>query len=119
MEDLAMNTVTIGVSTFEQAMQRSAAAFRGEPQGERISFASVELLWKTLTPRRWELVRAMAGQGSMTIRAAARLTGRDVKTTHGDVQALLSNDILEKDGEGKIAFPYDAVHVDFTITKVA
>jgi predicted transcriptional regulator len=119
VESLAMSTATIGVSTFEEAMQRTPAAFSGEPEGERISFASVELLWKTLTPRRWELVHAMAGQGPMTIRAAARLAGRDVKTTHVDVQALLKNDILEKAADGKIAFPYDAVHVDFTITKVA
>lgn len=48
-----MNRVTIGVSDIEALKQRTEAAFRGEPQGERISFASVELLWKALTPRRW------------------------------------------------------------------
>jgi predicted transcriptional regulator len=119
MEGKAMTTVTIGVSSLDEAMQRAAAAFQGKPQGERISFASVELLWKTLTPRRWELIRAMAGQGPMSLRAAARLTGHDVKTIHGDVHALLQAGILEKTDAGQIVFPYDAAHVEFTITKAA
>lgn len=114
-----MNTVTIGVSSLDEVMRRTAAAFRGKPQGERISFASVELLWRTLTPRRWVLLRAMAGHGPMSIRAAARLVGHDVKTIHGDVQALLAADVLTKDAAGRIEFPYDAVHVDFTITRAA
>jgi predicted transcriptional regulator len=41
--------------------ERTLAAFRGEAQGARISFASVELLWEVLTPRRWAILRAMAG----------------------------------------------------------
>jgi len=114
-----MSTVTIGVASLDEVTRRTAAAFRGKPQGERISFASVELLWKTITPRRWELVRAMAGRGPMSIRAASRLVGHDVKTVHGDVQALLGADVLEKDDSGRIVFPYDAVHVDFIITKAA
>lgn len=114
-----MNTVTIGVSSIEQMKQRAALAFGGERQGERVSFATVELLWKALTPRRWELIRAMAGQGPMSVRGAARLVGHDVKTVHGDVQALLKVDVLEKDEAGRIVFPYDAVHVDFVISKFA
>jgi predicted transcriptional regulator len=119
VEGEAVNTVTIGVSDIEALKRRTEAAFRGESQGERISFASVELLWKALTPRRWGLIRAMAGQGPMSLRAAARLVGHDVKTVHGDVQALLKVDVLEKDEAGRIVFPYDAVHVDFVVGKVA
>ena len=110
-----MSTVTIGVSSLDHVMRRTAAAFRGEPQGEHISFASVELLWKTLTPRRWALIRAMAGKGPMSMRAASRLVSHDIKTIHGDVQALLGAGILEKDDAGRIVFPYDAIHVDFMI----
>jgi predicted transcriptional regulator len=45
--------------------------------------------------------------------------GRDVKTTHGDVHALLNAGILKKTDDGKIVFPYDAIHVDFMIHGVA
>jgi predicted transcriptional regulator len=91
-----------------------SAAFRGEEQGDHISFVSIELLWKVLTSKRWELLQAMAGQGAMSIREAARRVGRDVKGVHGDAQALLAAGILQSSA-GKIIFPYDAVHVDFTL----
>lgn len=114
-----MNTVTIGVSDTAQAKQRMAAAFRGERQGVFLTFASVDLLWRTMTPRRWGIVQAMAGQGAMSLRGVARAVGRDVKSVHGDVHALLDAGILEKTAEGRLIFPYEAVHVDFTITKAA
>jgi predicted transcriptional regulator len=44
---------------------------------------------------------------------------RDVKAVHGDVQRLLKAGVLDKTDDGKIVFPYDAIHVDFTITKAA
>jgi predicted transcriptional regulator len=115
MEERAMNTVTLSVSSIEDTKRRTAAAFRGEKQGAHITFASVELLWKVLTPKRWELLKAMTGQGAITIREAARRVGRDVKAVHGDVHALLLAGVLDKDEAGRIVFPYDAVHVDFML----
>lgn len=41
-----------------------------------------------------------------------------MKAVHGDVQALLGAGVLDRTGEG-ILFPYDAVHVDFMLTKAA
>ena len=38
-----------------------AAAFRGEYVGEFISFVTVELLWKVLTAKRWDILQAMTG----------------------------------------------------------
>lgn len=110
-----MNTVTLSVSSIIDTKRRAAAAFRGEKQVSRISFASAELLWKVLTAKRWELLKAMTGQGAMTIREAARRVERDVKAVHGDVHALLDAGVLERDARGRIVFPYDAVHVDFLL----
>ena len=111
-----MKTVTLGVSSLRDTKRRVAAAFRGKPQGEFISFASVELFWQTLTPRRWELLRAMTGRGAITIRELARVLDRDVKAVHGDVHALLNAGVLDRSDDGRVLFPYDAVHVDFTLT---
>lgn len=114
-----MRTVTIGVASIEDVSARALAAFRGETQGAFISFPTVEGLWTVLTPRRWALLRALAGQEPMSLRAVARLLDRDVKNIHADVHALLNAGILERiDGE-RIVFPYDAVHVDFTVGKAA
>ncbi|TCZ61301.1 HVO_A0114 family putative DNA-binding protein [Roseicella aquatilis] len=110
-----MNTVTLSVCTREDVNRRFLAAARGEPQGAHISFESIEQMWRILTPRRWALLRAMTGQGAMSIREAARRVGRDVKMVHGDVHALLDAGLLDREQDGRIVFPYDAVHVDFML----
>jgi predicted transcriptional regulator len=114
-----MNTITLSVASREDVTRRALAAFEDERQGAHISFASIGALWQTLTPKRWELLKVMTGQGVMPIREAARRAGRDVKAVHGDVHALLDVGILERSAAGLVIFPYDAVHVDFTITKAA
>ncbi len=114
-----MTTVTLSVASREDVTRRALSAFKGEQQGAHISFSSVELLWQTMTQKRWELLKTMTGQGAMSIREAARRVGRDVKTVHGDVHALLNAGILNRTDDGKIVFPFDAVHVDFTLTAVA
>jgi predicted transcriptional regulator len=113
--ETGMNTVTLSVSSRDDVTRRAEAAFRGNAQGSHITFATVELLWQTLTAKRWELLKAMTGQGPMTIREAARRVGRDVKAVHGDVHALLDAGVLDRGGDGGIVFPYDAVHVDFVL----
>jgi predicted transcriptional regulator len=110
--------VTVGVSSLDEAKDRLAAAFRGEPQGNRISFLSVEQMWRTLNPKRWEILQAMTGQGTLSIREVARRVGRDVKAVHGDVHALLSAGVIERSGKGVI-FPYDGVRVDFVLGMAA
>lgn len=110
-----MKTVTLSVVSRQAVKQRALDAFSGKRRGAQISFASADLLWKVLTAKRWELLKAMAGGGAMTLREAARRTERDVKAVHGDVHALLAAGVLRKTAEGKIEFPFDAVHVDFVL----
>jgi predicted transcriptional regulator len=57
----------------------------------------------------------MTGSGSMTIRETARRLGRDVEAVHGDVHALLNTGILRKTEDGRMEFPFDALHVDFIL----
>jgi predicted transcriptional regulator len=109
-----MTTVTLSVASREDVTRRALSAFEGRDQGAHISFSSAELLWRTLTRKRWELLRAMTGQGPLTIRQAAALVGRDIKAVHSDIRALLVAGVLDRTDKG-VVFPYDAVHVDFTL----
>jgi len=112
MAEKMNRTVTIGVGALQDARARLSAAFEGKAQEPRITFAPLDLMWRTLTPRRQELLQAMTGHEAMSIRAAARLVGRDVKAVHGDVKALLSAGVIQScEGEG-VVFPYDGLHVD-------
>ena len=110
-----MKTVTLQVAKLEEVKRRARDALKGKRQGSRISFATPELLFKVLTTKRWELIRALTGAGPMTIRAAARQVNRDVKAVHGDVHALLNAGVLQKTAAGLIVFPYDAIRVDIML----
>lgn len=110
-----MQTVTIEVSDIETTRQRMKAAFRGEPQGCFISFPSHEDLWSTLTAKRWTILKALTGAGPLGVRELARRVGRDVKGVHSDAQVLARCGVIEKTADGKLVFPYDAVHVDFML----
>jgi predicted transcriptional regulator len=112
-----MKTVTLSVASREDVNRRVLAAFKGKKQGAHISFASVELLWQTLTKKRWEVLKAMTGEGAMTIRELARRLDRDIKAVHGDVHALLNVGVLDRTEDGRIVFPYGAVRVEFTLQK--
>ena len=113
-----MRTVTLGISSVEETRRRTAAAFGGEAQGEVISFASIELLWKVLTAKRCEILCAMTGQGELPFREIARRVGRDVKAVHRDATALINAGVLDR-APGGVVFSYNAVHVDFMLRKVA
>lgn len=110
-----MRIITLDVVSREKVTKRTLRAFKGEKQGSFISFASPELLFKILSGKRWELLKMLTGAGPLTIRETARRVGRDVKSVHGDVRALLDSGIIQKTEEGRIVFPYDAVHVNFLL----
>ena len=109
-----MKTLTISVSPTDETKRRFLVAFKGKPQGAHISFPTVELLWKVLAPNRMALVRALTGEGVVSIREAARRVNRDVRAVHSDVTALINAGLLNR-SEGGIEFPYEAVHVDFIL----
>ena len=91
-----MKTVTLEVASRQDVTRRALEAFRGKKQRARISFATPELLWKVLTAKRWDVLKAMAGQGPLTLREVARRVRRDVKAVHGDVHALIAAGLVEK-----------------------
>ncbi len=111
-----MKTVTLGIADRRMVTRRATEAFKGRRQGAHISFATPELLFLTLTAKRWEIVRSMTGAGAMSIRALARRMSRDVKAVHADVHALLNAGILRRNDEGLIEFPFDAIRVDMMLT---
>ncbi len=110
-----MKTLTISIESIDSLKRRIlAATAKGKKDGYRYSFPSVEAFSRTLTPTRWAIIDAMAGSGPMSIRELSRRIDRDVKGVHTDVQALLNAGILDRDDD-EIVFPYDTVHVDFTV----
>lgn len=98
------------MADFAQAWKTGKAS-----KTDRISFATPELLWKVLSAKRWELLKALCGAGPVTVREAARRVGRDVKAVHTDLTALLAAGVLVRTEAGQVEFPYEAVKVEFLL----
>lgn len=112
-----MKTVILDVREPKGALADFAQAWKSgkAERAARISFATPELLWKVLTAKRWELLKAMCGAGPVSIREAARRVDRDVKGVHGDLTALLKAGVIERVDGGGVVFPYEAVKVEFLL----
>lgn len=70
---------------------------------------------RTLNPNRWGLIEALTGAGPLDIRELARRVNREVKGVHTDAQALAACGLIDKLPDGKLSFPYNAVHVHFRL----
>jgi predicted transcriptional regulator len=112
-----MKTVTLDVRSPDEAAQDFVNAWKtGKAQRTaRISFATPELLWKVLTAKRWEILKAMCGAGPLTVREIARRVDRDVKSVHTDLTALLNAGVLDRAETGQVVFPYESVKVEFLL----
>jgi predicted transcriptional regulator len=112
-----MKTIILDVKSPKDAMAEFSQTWKSKKQQKaaRISFASPELLWKVLTAKRWELLKALCGAGSVSIREAARRVERDVKSVHGDVIVLIKAGLLNRTESGGIEFPYEAIKVEFLL----
>lgn len=112
-----MKTVILEVRSLAETLADASRIMQaGRPETEeRIAFATPELLWKVLTAKCWQLLKALCGAGPVSIREAARRVGRDVKAVHGDVTALLTAGVLNHVADGRIEFPFQAVKVEFML----
>ncbi|BAO91324.1 winged helix DNA-binding protein [Caballeronia cordobensis] len=110
-------TVRIGILSLEEMAEQTLAELdTGKYHGAFFGYATPELLFRTFTTPRWQIIRAMTGAGPMSIRELSRRLERDVKGVHRDVKALLEAGLLQHDEQGGIVFPYNTVHVNFTLT---
>jgi predicted transcriptional regulator len=112
-----VKTVVLEVRSLASTIADATRAMktRRAEKEARIAFASPELLWKVLTSKRWDLLKALCGAGPISIREAARRVGRDVKAVHGDVMALLDAGVINRNASGAIEFPYESVKVEFLL----
>ena len=112
-----MKTVVLEVRSLDRTPAdtvRSLKSGRAEREA-RIAFATPELLWRVLTAKRWELLKALCGAGPLSVRETAKRVGRDVKAVHGDITALAAAGLVDRDARGRVEFPYEAVKVEFML----
>ena len=116
-----MKTVVFNIQTIDSTLDDFASAWTTGKGGAsaHVGFETWELMHKVLSPKRLEIIRAMTGTGPLSIREIARRVGRDFKGVHTDTTVLVEAGVVDKDGQGKLIFPYEKIHVDFEISAAA
>jgi predicted transcriptional regulator len=108
----------IRVAPPRDALDRFEAAWNRLAEGERIrpyavlSLEDLPAVVKSLSPARWDLLKALRSGGPRSIYELARRLGRNYKNVHGDVAALLEAGVLEKDAQGRVGVPWDALRAE-------
>lgn len=111
-----MKTVVVGLASREESNARFLRALEtGKSQSAYRGFENTADLWRTLSPKRWDILKVMTGAGALSFREVARRVQRDVRNVHADIHDLLNAGLLDKTDDGKIIFPFDSVHEDFML----
>jgi predicted transcriptional regulator len=111
----------IRVAPPRDALDRFEAAWNRLAEGERLrswhvlSLEDLPAVVRALSPARWVLLKALRDGGACSVYELARRLGRNYKNVHGDVAALLEAGLLEKDADGRVAVPWDAVRAELRL----
>jgi len=111
-------TLNVRVSAQADALDRFEAAWhlasgRAAPAPlALLSFASLPLLLKNLSPARWELLARLRAAGPLSVFALAKLLGRDYKNVHTDVSRLMALGLIERTESSLVRVAWDAVRAE-------
>jgi predicted transcriptional regulator len=87
----------------------------------KINFSDQSLLFKTLTPKRFEILTSVHEQDGISIRALAKKLGRDYSNVHQDVKILHQLGLILKNENNTYYVPWDVIvtEIPLTTTKVS
>lgn len=123
MEVGVVRKLYVEVMSSEAALRRFAAAWKkvsaGKMADATIGLGSIAELAALLTPKRMELLRHVALNPGLSIRALAKALGRNYKNVHTDVSDLEVRQLLERDKEGMLSAPYDEIVIRAPLRKAA
>ena len=106
--------VKIGLGTSEESATGFIDAWHRAAEGdlhseERLVFENLETLLRVLTPRRWQLLKALRTAGPSSIRSLARSLNRDYKNVHTDIKALRLVGLITPDDQGRMLVPWSSI----------
>jgi len=112
--EVSVGGLASALDRFEQAWQRGVT---GSPRsGEvRLTFESLPVLLKNLTPARWKLLEAVKRSGPVSINELARLLGRNYKNVHTDVTRLIALGLIERIPDQRIAVAWDTITAEMKL----
>lgn len=98
-----------GARQFERVWRTS------KDQGSDFTFESPAALFRSLTPARWAAIERLQALGPSTLRGLGRALGRDVKSVHRDIHALIGIGLVTKDSKGRVLVPFSRIRTEFEL----
>ena len=116
------NKVLVGIKGNEESAQEFVEAWKRTERGEspeepihRLYFDDMETLLKTLTPRRYALLKTLHKTGASSIRALSKVMERDYKNIYQDVQTLDHAGLVVKGKDGRFSAPWKSIVSEFPL----
>lgn len=110
-----MKKIQVSVGSVEEALDRFEHAWRQAEKGGvraaqvRLTFESLPMLLKNLTPARWTLLEQLKRDGPLSINELARRLARHYKNVHTDVTRLAELGLIERRSDRRIDVVWDIV----------
>lgn len=98
---------------FEAAWNRAAEG-RAPKTLHLLTLESLPLLLRTLSPARFELLKALREAGPISIYQLAKRLGRDYKNVHTDVTQLMALGLIAKI-DNSVAVPWDLLRAELVL----
>lgn len=116
--------ITVRTDTLEEATKEFIDMWHQVEQGkapqasiEKISFKDQRLLFKTLTPKRFDILKLAHEQDGVSIRSLAKELGRDYSNVHQDVKILHQLGLMFKDeNDDKYYVPWDVIVTEIPLS---
>ena len=106
-------------SAVRTAKHQLAAALQGRTPDYHLSFGSAKALFAELTPARLDLLNTLRKLGPCSVYALAKAAERNYSNVHTDVCRLEELGLVERNAEGSISVPYEAVEILLPLAQVA
>jgi predicted transcriptional regulator len=98
---------------FEAAWNRIAEGGKAAPL-RVLTLRDLPLLFRTLTPARWQLLERLAKDGPLSVYQLAKRLERDYKNVHTDVAQLSDLGLIERRADG-VAAAWDRVRAELEL----
>jgi predicted transcriptional regulator len=110
----------IGLGSAGDALDRFEAAWNRAAEGRApktlhlLTLENLPLLLRTLSPARFELLRALRAAGPVSIYELAKRVGRDYKNVHTDVTQLMALGLITRI-DSSVAVPWDLLRAELVL----
>lgn len=114
-------TLKVRVGSVASALDRFEETWRKAARGDKapaehvLTFTSLQLLLRTLTPARWTLLEQLKRGGPVSINELARRLGRHYKNVHTDVSRLIELGLIERRADQRVAVVWDIVAAEMRL----